>query len=65
MQVCLMPCLEEALVEDCTQADHLFAADMSGLVSVAQFLSAARQSSHDFGRRRSSHDFDRRRSILG
>lgn len=56
MQVYLMPCLEEVLLEDCRQADHLFAADMSGLVFEAQFLSAARQS---------SHDFDRRRSILG
>lgn len=66
--------LEEALLEDCKQADHLFAADMSYLVFVAQFLSAARQNSCDFGRRRSGHDFDRRhsshdfgrrRSILG
>lgn len=53
VQVCLMPCLEEALLEDCRQADHLFAVDMSGLVFVAQLLSAARQSSHDFGHLRS------------
>lgn len=52
LQVCLTPCLEEALLEDCRQADHLFAADKSGLVFVAQLPSAARQSSHDFGRRR-------------
>lgn len=56
MQVCLMPCLEEARLEDCRQADHLFAADMSGLVFVAQLLSAARQSIHDFDRRRSTLD---------
>lgn len=53
---CLMPCLEDALLEDCRQADHLFAADMSGLVFVAQLLSAARQSTHDFDRRRSTLD---------
>ena len=56
MQFCLMPCLEEALVEGCIQADHLFAADMSGLVFVAQLPFAARQSTHDFDRRHSTHD---------
>lgn len=56
MQVSLTPFLEEAPLEDCRQADHLFAADMSGPVFVAQLLSAARQSSHDFGHRRSILD---------
>ena len=56
MQVCLMPCLEEALVEDCIQTDLLFVADMSGLVFVVQLLSAARQSTHDFDHRHSTLD---------
>lgn len=54
MQVCLMPCLEEALLVDCRQADHLCTDDKSGLVFVAQLLSVARQSTHDFDRRRST-----------
>lgn len=56
MPICLIPCLEEALLHDCRQADRLFEADMSGLVFVAQLLSVARQSTHDFDRRRSTLD---------
>lgn len=56
MQVYLIPCLEEAQLEDSIQADHRFAADMSGPVFVAQLLSAVRQSTHDFDRRRSTLD---------